>query len=171
MKYFISHLFSIISLFSITLYPQGAGNCVDFGSSGDKYIHCGSPTSLEISSAITVEAWIYPTTFNDANEVYAKMGGNKSGSYSGNCYSHSIELRSGRIYYRISHNGTSYVDVAGSTLSTNIWQHVVLTFDGTNIKGYVNGKLDANYSSAGSIYTSTSNPFLIGSYMYYPWPF
>ncbi len=162
--------FSFI-LFSSIIHSQGAGNCIDFGSSGDKYINCGSPASLEISSAITVEAWIYPTTFNDANEVYAKMGGNKSGSYSGNYYSHSIELRSGRIYYRISHSGTGAVDVAGSVLSTNTWQHVVLTFDGTDIKGYVNGKLDANHPSPGSINTSTNNPFTIGSYMYYAWPF
>jgi len=161
----------LFTLFTVQVFAQGGGNLIDFGSSGDNYINCGSPESLEISAALTVEVWIYPTTFNEANEVYAKIGGNKSGSYSGQYYSHAIELRNGTIWYRISHNGISLVDVSGSTLTTNKWYHLVLTFDGTYMTGYVNGQQDARYSTPGTIYTSTSNPFLIGSYMYYPWPF
>jgi len=160
----------VMSLIS-TLFGQGGGNLMDFGSSGDKYINCGAPASLEITSAITVEAWIFPTSFDYANEVYAKIGGNKSGNPTDHDYSHSIELRSGQIFYRISHNGTSSDDVSGSYLVANKWQHVVLSFYCNNIRGYVNGRLDATKTSVGLIYTSTSIPFLIGSYMYYTYPF
>jgi len=172
MKKRLQIFLTFVFLLSLEItFAQGGGYMIDLGSSGDNYINCGSPASLEISAALTVEVWIYPTAFNSDNEVYAKVGGNKSGSLTGNNYSHSIELRNGTVVYRISHDGTSMVDVSGSTLTTNKWYHLALTFDGTSMTGYVNGKQDAQISTPGTIYTSTSNPFLIGSYMYYPWPF
>jgi len=167
----IKRMILLLSLVGIQVFAQGGGNLIDLSSSGDNYINCGSPASLEISSTITVEAWIFPTQFDGANEVYAKVGGNKSGNPTGSNFSHSIELRGGRPYYRISHNGTVFIDVAGNTLSLNTWSHIVLMFDGSYIYGYVNGKLDASSFSSGVIYTSTSNPFLIGDYMYSNWPF
>jgi len=156
-----------------TLFAQGGGNLVDFGSSGDNYINCGGHASLEISAAITVEAWIFPTIFNDYNIVCAKIGGNRTGgSVQGNFYCFDVYLGSGTITYRISHDGTSMVTVSGSALSTNKWYHVTLTYDGSYLRGYLDGKqVGTPVNTPGTIYTSTSNPFWIGDYNFYYWPF
>jgi len=162
----------VLCIIFVRLFAQGGGNLIDLGSSGDNYINCGAPASLEISTAVTVELWIYPTSFDAvANEVYAKFGSSRSCGASTEYMSHSIELRNGMVFYRISHNGVSPDDKTGSTLSLNTWYHLVLCFVDDTLKGYINGKLDGSWSSIGSIYTSQSIPFLIGDYYYCTYPF
>ena len=46
--------------------------------------------------------------------------------------------------------------------NTNEWYHIVLTYDGSFIKLYINGVLDNRAAQSGTI-KATTNPFLIGS--------
>jgi len=54
------------------------------------------------------------------------------------------------------------VIVSKTLLNTNEWYHVVLTYDGSFIKLYINGVLDNRVAQSGTI-KATTNPFLIGS--------
>jgi hypothetical protein len=58
---------------------------------------------------------------------------------------------------------TSIVTFDSKTLfNTNEWYHIVLTYDGSFIKLYINGVLDNQVAQSGTI-KATTNPFLIGS--------
>ena len=62
-----------------------------------------------------------------------------------------------KINYKIS-SGASLVQ---TTATTEAWQHIVCTYDGTTQKLYVNGSLNA--SQAVSVGVNTTQPAMIGS--------
>ena len=51
---------------------------------------------------------------------------------------------------------------AASTLATNSWTYLATTYDGANLRLYVNGTLAATQAKTGAI-TSSTNPLTIGS--------
>src|SRR5262249_21991041 len=59
--------------------------------------------------------------------------------------------------------GGSYAEAkASSVLATSTWTHLAVTYDGSNVRLYVNGNLTSTTPATGSITTST-NPLQIGS--------
>ncbi len=55
-----------------------------------------------------------------------------------------------------------YFDCA-STLKPHVWYHVAMVYDGTSLRGYVNGELDGTQVVSGEL-QSTDNSLKIGSY-------
>jgi hypothetical protein len=79
----------------------------------------------------TVEAWVNPTNTNCGLFVY---GSNVTNQRAG------LSLLSNKLYYAGSNN-----DLIGNTaLVPGRWYHVAATFDGTTLRLYVNGVLDAS---------------------------
>ena len=56
-------------------------------------------------------------------------------------------------------NGGAYVNSAASSvaLTASAWNHVLCTYDGANIKTYINGVLQNTTANANGISVSTSN--------------
>jgi hypothetical protein len=123
---------------------QGAG----FNGSSSKIVlaDIGNYTS-----AITVQCWaklndvtsdlplvIKPYTSLDA--PYVQWG---------------LKTQSGSAYFQVAIGG-QIKNASGGTLSTGIWYHIVGTYDGTNLKVYVNGTA---YTTAetGSLNTYSTN--------------
>jgi hypothetical protein len=64
---------------------------------------------------------------------------------------------------------TGLVFFDGATVvQTNTWYHVVMTYDNTALRLFVNGKLDGSLLASGYI-LSTPNPLLIGGFGQPPW--
>src|SRR6266496_612475 len=97
--------------------------------------------NLRFTSAMTVEAWIYPTSFAGASHEIVSKWDAASGadrSYTFKCDS------SGKLYLSLSSSGTSATEIP--TISTNAvalsqWSHVAGTYDGTTVRVYINGSL------------------------------
>jgi hypothetical protein len=120
-----------------------------------------SNSQLNISSAITVEAWV----------KYNAQGGYNARSYSvitckGYPWTWLLEDQSGQFNFRISTSVNSDSNVNSSySHGLNTWNHVVGTYDGTSQKIYVDGVLRNTVSLTGTINTS-SNDALVGLYNY-----
>ena len=116
---------------------------------------------LNISSAITVEAWV----------KYNAQGGYNARSYSvitckGYPWTWLLEDQGGQFNFRISTSVTADSNVNSSySHGLNTWDHVVGTYDGATQRIYVDGALRASTSLTGTINTS-SNDALVGSYNY-----
>ena len=125
------------------LGPTGpSGSALQFDGSND-YVNCGNDASLNITDAITIEAWVKPTSFNDWDSIAFKAltSTNRYGMMlSGSGYGDSNDF-----FFCISHgaNTGGYTDEDIVTLNT--WYHVVMVFDGSEtgnanrLKGFVNG--------------------------------
>jgi len=90
-------------------------------------------TITAVDELHSVEAWIYPT----ANGVIVSYQGTDTPS-AGYHFS-AIELVSGQVEFGLW-NGTSISSTGGTgALTLNAWHQVVLTYDGTTCRGYIDG--------------------------------
>ncbi len=105
-----------------------------------------------VTGDITVEAWIYPTSFSNNTIVH------KDGQYS-----LTIES-SGNITWADSSNW-SFANFGSKNIGlvTNQWQHIVATKTGGTVKIYLNGVEKVSQAFGGAL-TSTANVMSIGCY-------
>ena len=110
--------------------------------------------SLKLTSAMTLEAWVNPSTVTSAwrdviykgNDNYYLMGTtNSAGQFAG-----------GGTFAGANANvfGTAI-------LAINTWSHIALTYDGTTLRLYLNAALVSTQGKTGAMTTST-NPLQIG---------
>ncbi|MCC7085060.1 MAG: LamG domain-containing protein [Pirellulales bacterium] len=94
----------------------------------DDYVDCGAGESLDLRKQVTVECWVRPSSIPSGEVGIAGKG-----------------LRAFALtYYKDGHcrwylnDGTNNVKVG---IATDIWQHIVGVFDGSEISLYLNAKL------------------------------
>src|SRR5262249_7431393 len=118
------------------------------------HVDIADSASLELSSGMTLEAWVRPAGSSSAwRDVVYK--GNDNYCLEGTSASGGVPAAGGII-------GGSYGEAYGTTaLPTNTWSHLALTYDGATLRLYVNGVLVGSMAKTGAIATST-NPLQIG---------
>jgi fibronectin type 3 domain-containing protein len=110
-------------------------------------------SSLHLSSGLTLEAWVGPSTV-DTNWRDVVYKGND------NFYLEATSTNSRPDGGLIA--GGSYADAFGtSALPANTWSFLTETYDGSTLRLYVNGTQVASTAHTGAIATS-SNPLQIG---------
>lgn len=129
------------------------------------YVEISSSSALKLTNAITLEAWVMLRSKNvypipmiaakglDINAAAADW----ALAYSSNAPS-SWRLRP---WANINGNVTFFDGQA--VLTTGNWYHVAMTYDGSALKGYVNGQLDGATNVSGPIQTS-DHSLKLGAY-------
>lgn len=120
---------------------DGVDDCVD----------CPPSPSLDLTNAVTVEAWVYPEAVPAVGE--AGIVGKGYDSYVLTYY------RDGRCWWYISGGGNH----CQALLTTGSWHHVAGTFDGQSLRLYVDGKLVAERRSRSPRINRGPNLFLATS--------
>jgi hypothetical protein len=109
---------------------------------------------------LTISAWVKWFTFFPDGTGHAIVS---NSNYAADGY--MLYQATGSPYNRIQafvYTSSIVMLASNSLLDINKWYHVVLTYDGSYIKLYINGVLDKQVAQSGTIKTTT-NPFLIGS--------
>jgi hypothetical protein len=136
-------------------------NALNFDGSNDR-VTCGNRPILNVTTGLTVSAWIYADTWRDMGRIVSKW----SGSSIGRAYIFWLDngwpnmLRFG-VYDQGS--GMDYVSTTSSTtFLTNQWYHVVGTFDSTYLKIYVDGQLAASKTTFADYLRASNTELAIG---------
>jgi len=134
--------------------PGKYGGALDFDL-GD-YVNVGNDDSLDITTAITVEAWIkHATGSMDIFAYIVTKPGDKSyqlvASYNGN----------NQPAMRIWDSLTGYNAQSGVSVNDDEWHHVVGTYDGNDIKIYIDGVSKATTPHVGDIDSDINQAVLI----------
>ncbi len=119
--------------------------------------------SLDLTNAVTLEAWIAPTQFGEATEgttIFTKGDLSVFGNQPYGLFYNST----GRIVMRVGNNSTFSTSIVSQTvLPLNTFSHVVGTYDGTTAKVYVNGVLETSGNDGIGTMTTNNLPVRIGA--------
>lgn len=147
----------------IVSYWQG----LDFDGAND-YVDAGEDASLDISGAITIEAWVYANSFAGGREVV--LGNGRCYDSTGNTRTASFFLGCVNDIPRMQiweSNTVRETINSGVTLATGKWYHLAAVWDGTNnadnMKFYIDG-VEVATSSQSTVQSlfDTTEPVVIG---------
>jgi hypothetical protein len=137
-----------------------------FGLNGSNQdVRVADRIALRLSTGMTLQAWIKPSRIGYWQNIISKWDG---------CYqvpgqrSYVLGLDpDNHVYVGISRDGTDSTALSTSSSSvvpTTDWSHVLGTYDGSTLRIYVNGVLEASqsYGSSGNIFQGT-NALSIGA--------
>ena len=134
------------------------GKALQFNGSSAT-VNIPDSASLHLTTGMTLEAWVNPSTVN-ANWRDVIYKGNDN-YYLEATSSNASKPDAGLIA------GGSYADAYGTAaLTANSWSYLTETYDGSNLRLYVNGTLVATTAHTGSITTSTNQLQIGGDSIY-----
>ncbi|KKT34928.1 MAG: hypothetical protein UW24_C0018G0001, partial [Parcubacteria group bacterium GW2011_GWA2_44_12] len=139
------------------------GNGLNFDGTDD-YVDVGDSISLEPATTITIAAWIKVvaqgtwTPNNDNLNDYAMTKGRKNGEpYES--YGIAWRASDGKFTIAIGTSVIASVQSVSTFAVPTSWVHVAGTYDGANVKIFINGVQEASVAQTGSIaYNLGANP-------------
>jgi prepilin-type N-terminal cleavage/methylation domain-containing protein len=129
-----------------------SGGCLAFDGIDD-YINCGSSNSLNISNLITISVWIKPLGTSGQEGIIGTP--NFSSAY-GFYIRHTPGLD---VAFQFNTGSTRYNLLSGN-LNYKNWNYLVVSWDGSNIKIYINNNYYSGQSSTAQ--SRTFGEFRIG---------
>jgi hypothetical protein len=143
-----------VTLNVASLLGQDTSNTACTFDGVNDFINVYNSASLGLTTAVTLEAWIKPTTLPAAGSVRAIVS--KLGSY-------SLQLDGPLLEFGLTQNGTTHtLQSASGAIQAGGRYHVVATYDGATERLYINGVQVASAALTGAISTS-GNSLTIGS--------
>lgn len=113
------------------------------------YVEAPHIAAIMINSVVTVEAWANPST-NSGIQYIVSKGTNDltDGQY-------GIVLINGVPQYHLYNGGHIGVTAVNYTTTPGVWAHYAGTWDGTTLKLYINGVLNASGTYTGTMPANT----------------
>ena len=150
-------------------YAEGkVGMAFALGGGTNHSVRIADAAALNPTNALTLETWVYVPEHSANDSVVVAGKDNPRGARQ---YMLGMGNENGKWLFRahVGVVGGGYHYIGGTTeVLTNTWYHAAMTYDGTTLKLYVNGKLDSSVALSGVI-TTSSNPLIIGAHATGPW--
>ena len=133
-----------------------AGNALNFDGTDD-VVNIADHNSLDITTAITIEAWVFATKNSGIQNVVSKSSQSVNNGY---IFPRTDNGWSSVITYL--HIGGTWRTLSATYPSLNAWHHLAVTYDGSNIILYIDGVLSASQARTGAI-TANGNVLALGN--------
>ena len=123
------------------------GSAISFNGT-NAYVNVPNSASLQLTSAMTLEAWVNPNL---------RTGVWRDVIYKGNDnYYLEGDSTTGKPVVGGIFAGSNANTFGTAGLTVNTWTHLAGTYDGTTLRLYVNGVQVSNFAKTGSIAISTN---------------
>ncbi|MCG2826397.1 MAG: right-handed parallel beta-helix repeat-containing protein, partial [Thermoplasmatales archaeon] len=130
------------------------GSALSFDGEND-YVEVPDNDSLDITDAITIEAWIYPKGWGEGSLGSIADKNWQTG------YAFYLKNTEGQESIKFASNNAGVVQTADSgSITLNEWQHVVVTYDRQNVVFYVNGINKGGGAETNAIGTNSESLFI-----------
>ncbi|HQU85580.1 MAG TPA: sialidase domain-containing protein, partial [Pyrinomonadaceae bacterium] len=137
------------------------GQAFKFDGTAPSQVNISDSQSLRPTTAVTVEGWINPSPSQSGFQGVLFKG--NTGSAGGQPYSLFLSGVTHNLVVRVGNdsNFQAFGSVAG--IPTDVFSHVAFTYDGTNVRIYINGVLDStNASTIGTLAQANTQDLRIG---------
>jgi len=137
--------------------------CITLDGAGD-YLSGPDNSTVSPVSAITVEAWVYPKSFNaNTNTLSAIV---HKGNSAGNVTDYRMEINLRKFNFIINETNIFGLSTSGEFFPLNKWTHVAFAYSGANgfSQFILNGELrwdDTNF--VGNIHDNTDSLYIGGT--------
>lgn len=153
------------TLSNLTRVSGKYSNAYQFAGNANSYVQL-SDNDIHTPNQITLSAWFKTSTTGTIQTIFGKD--DLDGCPAERSYFlriNSANLLEIVFFADCSNAGTiSGVDFESATGTTTVtdgqWHHVAATWNGTNIRMYLDGKLEASRAFTGTVYNSTSDLYI-----------
>lgn len=147
-----------IAAFSFQNVKAQSENSLSFDGVDDKVIINGASSLIASASGISLSCWVYATN-PSPNPNYDGIAGFRNET---SCDFYLLHLNTNTLEARFRNSsGTAYTaNVPGFQINT--WQHLVMTYNGSTLKVYINATQAASIPASGSI-TATNVAMTLGN--------
>lgn len=138
---------------NLSYSAENSGSLVFDGSTN--YLTVADDASLNPTSAITLEVWVNFSVLGTRQIFFGKG----DGATNPTCQYWIEKTIANNIMIYMSFNSTApNLTLSNTTIASGVWYHVVATYDGSTIRGYINGVADSNtYAYSGTLNTTSLN--------------
>lgn len=141
------------------------GKALSFDGVND-YVNIADSNSLDFTTGMTLEAWVKPTALGTGGNAWRTVLFKQNGS--GMTYALYANQNSGRPVGQVN-IGSEKNATGTSQLTLNTWTHLTTTYDGANLRLYVNGTLVSTTAVTGSIPVTTGSLRIGGNGVWPEW--
>lgn len=129
-----------------------SGTCLHFNGSNEG-VFCSDNGSLDITNKLSISAWIYVSSGSSSSSIVAK-------SYTSNQYSLTYDSTNKRLLGVLDDGlvGNS----ANNSILEGVWYHVVMVYNQTDVRYYIDGILSGSPHSKTGALSSTSYDIYLG---------
>jgi glucose/arabinose dehydrogenase len=139
------------------------GSALNFDGVDDRVV-VADANSLDLTTGMTLEAWVRPTAAGGVwRSVVAKNG---AGTVAYDLYANR---NTNRPAVEVNLGGRLRITNGTAQLPLDTWSHMAATYDGTNLRLFVNGTQVATAAFTGSLLTSTGELWIGGNAAWSEW--
>jgi hypothetical protein len=152
-----------------TFWVGPEGECEDVpgaalrSNGGNQLVSVPDDPSLDLECAMTLEAWVNPSSYYIWGAIILKASGNSWVN------GYGVYSRNGEVVFMP--RGFSYQHFSGYTLPLDTWTHIACTYDGASSKIYINGSLVSTQAISGDIPQNNFNLGIGGDAGFTPFTF
>lgn len=129
------------------------GSALLFDGTPNEVVTVPYSSSLHLDDSFTIAAWVMPFSTGDNRVIEHYTQPNTMGVILRQAPSPDLGK------WQVASTMTNLWSDA--EVQQKIWQHIAVTYDGSDMKFYVNGSLDKTVSTSGSLYDG-GDPWIIG---------
>lgn len=139
------------------------GGAVDLGSTNStKYLYIANDLGIT-GGACTVSIWVKNNS-DIGSGAWKFWTQGDAGTFVDFQVAYEYNSGTRRLQFRRIRRGTSTAEFAYNlTMGTSNWYHIVQTYDGTTVRGYVNGAYVGSVASSGNGASNTVDGFNVGA--------
>lgn len=126
-----------------------AGGAYNFNYTNLDRITIDSVSFHNVTDAVTISAMVKSNNIDQPQNIVSRNG------------PYFLRINNSKIRCAIYAAGEWIFQEGSITLQSNTWYHLVMTYDGSRVKGYVNSVLDVDVAKNGAL-TVSDNPLFIG---------
>jgi hypothetical protein len=128
---------------------KGVNNSGLYFNGVNNYVNIKNSPGLNPANEITLEAWIKPK--NLLSQSWTKIIAKPFTSSADPYQQYALTINNGKFVFELNTNGSKSEVSNSISLKNDTWYYVVGTYDGSEMKIYVNGELDGTLPKSGTI--------------------